>query len=138
MGSIPTGGALEVWPWTLGSRTAWLVNKSAGQPQFNMLSLSAGHIRGKEEINALWYIDVFFIDEEGQTAIKIPVHLHHILLGPKSKGVDGSVSMTITGSPSPLQTQNLCGGKDSHSGHGGKSSKHESHQYLHEDILHKE
>ncbi len=33
MGSIPTGGALEVWPWTFGSRTAWLVNKSAGQPQ---------------------------------------------------------------------------------------------------------
>ena len=34
VGSIPTGGALEVWPWTFGSRTAWLVNKSAGQPQF--------------------------------------------------------------------------------------------------------
>ncbi len=34
MGSIPTGGALAVWPWTFGSRTAWLVNKSAGQPQF--------------------------------------------------------------------------------------------------------
>ena len=29
-----TGGALEVWQWTCGSRTAWLVNKSAGQPQF--------------------------------------------------------------------------------------------------------
>jgi hypothetical protein len=33
-GSIPTGGALEVWPWTLGSKTAWLVNKSAGRPPF--------------------------------------------------------------------------------------------------------
>ena len=32
--SIPIGGILEVWPWTFGSRTAWLVNKSAGQPQF--------------------------------------------------------------------------------------------------------
>ncbi len=28
------GGALEVWPWTFGSRTAWLVKKTAGQPQF--------------------------------------------------------------------------------------------------------
>ncbi len=34
MGSIPTCGALEVWQWTFGSRTVWLVNKSAGQPQF--------------------------------------------------------------------------------------------------------
>ncbi len=25
--------ALEVWPWTFGFRTIWLVNKSAGQPQ---------------------------------------------------------------------------------------------------------
>ncbi len=34
VGSIPTCGALEVWQWTFGSRTVWLVNKSAGQPQF--------------------------------------------------------------------------------------------------------
>ncbi len=34
MGSIPTCGSLEVWQWTFGSRTVWLVNKSAGQPQF--------------------------------------------------------------------------------------------------------
>jgi hypothetical protein len=27
-------GALEVWQWIFGSRTVWLVNKSAGQPQF--------------------------------------------------------------------------------------------------------
>jgi hypothetical protein len=35
VGSIPTGGALEVWPSgpKFGSRTDWLVNKSAGQPQ---------------------------------------------------------------------------------------------------------
>ncbi len=33
-GSIPTGGALEVWPWTFGFRTAWLINKSAGPPPF--------------------------------------------------------------------------------------------------------
>ncbi len=33
-GSIPTGGALKVWQWTLGSKTAGLVNKSAGQPPF--------------------------------------------------------------------------------------------------------
>jgi hypothetical protein len=25
LGSIPTGGALKVWPWTFGSRTAWLI-----------------------------------------------------------------------------------------------------------------
>ncbi len=35
VGSIPTCGALEVWQWTFGSRTVWLVNKSAGQPQFS-------------------------------------------------------------------------------------------------------
>jgi hypothetical protein len=34
VGSIPTGGALEVWPWTFGFRTAWLINKSAGLPPF--------------------------------------------------------------------------------------------------------
>jgi hypothetical protein len=34
VGSIPTCGALEVWQWTFGSRTGWMVNKSAGQPQF--------------------------------------------------------------------------------------------------------
>ncbi len=33
-GSIPTGGALEVWPWTFGFRTAWLINESAGRPPF--------------------------------------------------------------------------------------------------------
>ncbi len=32
VGLIPTGGALEVWPWTFGFRTAWLINKSAGLP----------------------------------------------------------------------------------------------------------
>ncbi len=31
-GSIPTSGALKVWPWTLGCKTAWSVSKSAGQP----------------------------------------------------------------------------------------------------------
>ena len=34
VGSIATCGALEMWPWTFGSRTVWLVNKSARQPQF--------------------------------------------------------------------------------------------------------
>jgi hypothetical protein len=29
--------ALEAWQWTFGSRTVWLVNKSAGQPQFKIL-----------------------------------------------------------------------------------------------------
>ncbi len=33
VGSTPTCGALEVWSWTFGFRTVWLVNKSAGQPQ---------------------------------------------------------------------------------------------------------
>ncbi len=31
-----TVGDLEVWQWTFGSRPVWLVNKSAGQPQFNL------------------------------------------------------------------------------------------------------
>jgi hypothetical protein len=30
VGSIPTGGALKVWQWTCGFRSALLVNKSAG------------------------------------------------------------------------------------------------------------
>ena len=46
-----------------------------------MLGLSKGYIGGKEEINALWYKDVFSIDEEGRTVIKIPAHL----LGPRVK-----------------------------------------------------
>ena len=36
VGSIPTCCALEVWQWTFGSRTVWLVNKSAGQLQFSL------------------------------------------------------------------------------------------------------
>jgi hypothetical protein len=28
--SVPTGGAIEAWPWT--SETAWFVDKSAGVP----------------------------------------------------------------------------------------------------------
>jgi hypothetical protein len=39
VGSIPTCGALEVWRWTFGSRIVWLVNKSAGQPQFTVMAL---------------------------------------------------------------------------------------------------
>ena len=50
-----------------------------------MLSLGAGYIGGKEEIDTLWYRDVFSIDEEGRTFIKIPAHLHHVLLGPRVK-----------------------------------------------------
>jgi hypothetical protein len=38
VGSIPTCGALEVWQWTFGPRTVRLVNKSAGQPQFEVAS----------------------------------------------------------------------------------------------------
>ncbi len=34
VGSIPTGGSLEVWPWTFGFRTAWLVKKPAELPHF--------------------------------------------------------------------------------------------------------
>ncbi len=43
VGSIPTCGALEVWQWTFGSRTVWLVNKSAGQLQFFRLSSFMKH-----------------------------------------------------------------------------------------------
>ncbi len=46
MGSIPTCGALEVWQWTSGSRTVWLVEKSAGQPQF----VSYQSVRGSGKI----------------------------------------------------------------------------------------
>ena len=33
---IPAGSACQVWPWTFGSRTAFLVNKSAVQPSFTL------------------------------------------------------------------------------------------------------
>ena len=46
-----------------------------------ILSLGAG----KEEIDALSYRDVFSIDEEGRSVIRIPAHLHQVLLGPRIK-----------------------------------------------------
>jgi hypothetical protein len=45
VGSIPTSGALEVWQWTFGCRTVWLVNKSAGQPQFSNSRVRVGPAR---------------------------------------------------------------------------------------------
>ena len=79
-----------------------------------ILSLGAG----KEEIDALSYRDVFSIDEEGRSVIRIPAHLHQVLLGPRIKAfmakpagvrtfaendksvicADCGASMTITGS----------------------------------------
>ena len=50
-----------------------------------ILSLGAGCIGGKEEIDALSYRDVFSIDEEGRSVIRIPAHLHQVLLGPRIK-----------------------------------------------------
>ncbi len=44
VGPIPTCGALEVWQWTLWSRTGWLVNKSAGQPQFIVACTPLYHV----------------------------------------------------------------------------------------------
>ncbi len=54
-GSIPTCGALVVWPWTLGSKTAWLVNKSAGRPPFWFFSkLLLRFSREAKGFNWLW------------------------------------------------------------------------------------
>ncbi len=39
----------------------------------------------QDVIEPLWYKDVFSIDKEGNTVIKIPAHLHHVLLGPRAK-----------------------------------------------------
>ncbi len=39
----------------------------------------------QEIIETLWYKDVFSIDEEGNTVIEIPAHLHHVLLGSRVK-----------------------------------------------------
>ena len=50
-----------------------------------MKSLGAGCEGGKEEIEALSYRDIFSIDKEGRLFIRIPAHLHHVLLGPRSK-----------------------------------------------------
>ena len=44
-----------------------------------MKSLGSGCEGGKEEIDSF----VFSIDEQGRTIIKIPAHLHHVLLGPR-------------------------------------------------------
>ena len=50
-------------------------------------SLDAGYTfeDSQDVIELLWYKDVFSIDEEGNTVIKIPAHLHHVLLGPRAK-----------------------------------------------------
>jgi len=50
-------------------------------------SLNAGYTEGEEEIEPvpLCYRDVLSIDEEGRTVIRIPAHLHHVLLGPRVK-----------------------------------------------------
>ena len=47
-----------------------------------MRSFGSGYEGGKEEM-----IDfsVFSIDEQGRSIIKIPAHLHHVLLGPRVK-----------------------------------------------------
>jgi hypothetical protein len=50
-----------------------------------MKSLGAGCEGGKEEIEALSYRDIFSIDKEGRLFIRIPAHLHHVLLGPRVK-----------------------------------------------------
>jgi hypothetical protein len=50
-------------------------------------SLDAGYTfeDSQDVIEPLRYKDVFLIDEEGNTVIKIPAHLHHVLLGPRAK-----------------------------------------------------
>ena len=50
-------------------------------------SLDAGYTfeDSQDAIEPLWYKDVFLIDEEGNTVIKIPAHLHHVLLSPRAK-----------------------------------------------------
>jgi hypothetical protein len=50
-------------------------------------SLDAGYTfeDSQDAIEPLWYKDVFLIDEEGNTVIEIPAHLHHVLLGPRAK-----------------------------------------------------
>ena len=57
-----------------------------------MLSLGAGYIGGKEEIDALWYRDVFTIDEQGRTVIKSMIKIPALAsctTRTKSKGVHG-------------------------------------------------
>ena len=39
----------------------------------------------KEEIDALSHRDKYSIDEQGRIVTKIPVHLHHVPLGPRVK-----------------------------------------------------
>ena len=52
-----------------------------------VLSFGAGCDGGKEENDALSYRDVISIDEEERSVIKIPAHLHQVLLqvGPRIK-----------------------------------------------------
>ena len=105
-----------------------------------MLSLGAGCIGGKEEIDPLWYRDVFTIDEQGRTVIKITAHLHHVLLGPRVKAymarpaarperisadddksntcADCGASITITVFLANTTDILRHSGEDRHSGHG--------------------
>ncbi len=55
--SIPTFGALEVWQWTFGSRTVWLVNISAGHPQFRR-----GNKEKNEEFKRSIIVDIIMIN----------------------------------------------------------------------------
>jgi hypothetical protein len=48
VGSIPCCGALKVWQWTLGSKTAWLVNKSAGQPPLKARQVCVAELKAKQ------------------------------------------------------------------------------------------
>ena len=57
-----------------------------------MLSLGAGYIEGKEEIDALWYRDVFTIDEQapaGKDCHQDTCALASCTTRTKSKGVHG-------------------------------------------------
>ena len=59
-------------------------------------SLDAGYTfeDSQDVIEPLWYKDVFSIDEEGNTAIKIPVHVHNVLLKPQGLPEKPSRQMT--------------------------------------------
>ena len=83
MACIPRGGpAAECGERALQSCMEMMLSRlTEVELEQVMKSLGSGCEGGKEEID----FSVFSIDEQGRTIIKIPAHLHHVLLGPRVK-----------------------------------------------------
>ena len=115
-----------------------------------MKSLGAGCEGGKEEIEALSYRDIFSIDKEGRLFIRIPAHLHHVLLGPRVKAFMArhAARPAVEGISASDDKSNICADCGASMTMTGslanttdvveKTVIVDSNPYLYEDIFHKE